>query len=531
MFKKNEALRKQSLIKNSLVKKIVRDFNELYKAEIQLKNLSLSNFASYSIYSSDNPVLIELAFQTQLIPTLYLCWKYPIVPLVFTPKQVITNYLYNGADLMVPGIIAITREFEEGDIVGITFPNNPYPLVIGKALKSSAQLRNETEGKAVQNLHYYGDCLWELGDKSEPPQILSDIANLSVDEKDVTSELQPEEVEVSDKAEQPAEQGFTLTTQDMDLLFEKAFITSVIKTQDNLLPVSSTIFYSNHVLPNRPEGTTLEIKKSSFKKWTKFLKSMEKKGLIKTKEKSGELFVTSIIRNHPLIAGKEPPKEKKTVKQVNKPVIKYQELYKLPSNGPLKRLVQELDSTEFDLEFFDSDSVNRLLNAYYIKQNLFDPSNGRNIKVDPYICDALLTKQEYSLDYMQRDLLKDRFIQKMQPFYSLELPNQTIIKRGKLQPITIQIKKRQGNKMVTLINNLETFQIDPEEFSEILKIKCASSSAVNIVDKRTQVMVQGSNVKQGIPYSDLVVDCLKDFGLAIAMQNDKLMPNKFVSVI
>ncbi|KAJ3256509.1 Eukaryotic translation initiation factor 2D [Boothiomyces macroporosus] len=427
MFKKKEALRKQSLIKNSQIKKIVRDFNDQYNSEIQLKNLQYSNFTTFSVYSSDNPVLIELPFQNQLIPSIYLCWQYPILPLVLTPKQVITNYLYNGADLMVPGIIAISREFEEGDIVGITFPNNPYPLVIGKALKSSSSLANETEGKAIQNLHYYGDCLWEMGDKSDPPEFIPDVAALTLDsvDPDVTQDTPQDEQHSKDNTEL---QEVIITAEDMDLLFEKSFLTSIIKLEDNQFPMTSTIFYSNHMLPNRPEGSTLDIKKSSFKKLTKLLKSMEKKGLIKTKEKNGELFVMSVCRNHPLIAGKEPPKEKKIVKQENKHTVKYQELYKLPSNGPLKRLVQELNSNEFGLEYYDADSVNKLLNAYYSQQNLVDPSNGRNIRVDAYIYDALLTKQEYSLDYMQRDLLKDRFIQKMQPFYSLELPSQSIIK-------------------------------------------------------------------------------------------------------
>ncbi|KAJ3271165.1 Eukaryotic translation initiation factor 2D [Terramyces sp. JEL0728] len=511
---------------NSQIKKITREFNDHYKSQVQLKNLSYSVFTSYSIYSTENPVLIEPQFQDILIPTVYLCWQYPIVPLLFTPKQVVTNYLYNGADLMVPGIISITREFEEGDIVGISWPGNPYPLVVGRALKSSMALRNEKEGKAVQNLHYYGDCLWELGDKSEPPIAVPELDNLALADGDDSENNPKQDQSVADKLE--INQNITtdgiqeeMTSDVMDLLFEKAFTSSIIKMADNILPLSSSIFYSNHMLPSKPTGTNLDIKKSSFKKLSKFLKIMDKKGLINTKEKSGDLFVMSINRNHPLIIGKEAPKEKVVIKQETKQTIKHQELYKLPSNGPLKRLVQELPK-EYLLEYYDQDAIDKLLSAYYTRQNLVDPANGRNIKVDPYLCDALLAKQEYSQDYMQRDILKDRFIQKMQPFYQLHLPNEIVVKRGKLVPITIQIKRRQGNKMVTLISNLETFQINPEEFSEVLKIKCASSSAVNVVDKRTQVMVQGSNVKQ-------VVACLKDAGLPITMQNDKLMPSKFVS--
>lgn len=54
-------------------------------------------------------------------------------------------------------------------------------------------------------------------------------------------------------------------------------------------------------MPCRPVdvGSEIDIKKSSWKKLQKFLKAMDKAGLIKTKEQRGETMVMSVNYSHP----------------------------------------------------------------------------------------------------------------------------------------------------------------------------------------------------------------------------------------
>lgn len=54
-------------------------------------------------------------------------------------------------------------------------------------------------------------------------------------------------------------------------------------------------------MPCRPVdvGSEIDIKKSSWKKLQKFLKAMDKAGLLKTKEQRGETMVMSVNYSHP----------------------------------------------------------------------------------------------------------------------------------------------------------------------------------------------------------------------------------------
>jgi translation initiation factor 2D len=107
----------------------------------------------------------------------------------------------------------------------------------------------------------------------------------------------------------------------MDDLFYQSLLCA-IKTKfltaelTDLLPVSASLLFSNHMLPCRPRDSVLEIKKTSFKKvkscscylsifyllfqFSKFIKSMEKKELLKFREiRNGEQQITAINTSHP----------------------------------------------------------------------------------------------------------------------------------------------------------------------------------------------------------------------------------------
>lgn len=69
-------------------------------------------------------------------------------------------------------------------------------------------------------------------------------------------------------------------------------------------PISSSLLYSSYILPYRPVtvlklGTPVDIKHSSHKNLTSFLKSLEKDGLLKLKDFKGDLNILSVQSTHP----------------------------------------------------------------------------------------------------------------------------------------------------------------------------------------------------------------------------------------
>ena len=70
--------------------------------------------------------------------------------------------------------------------------------------------------------------------------------------------------------------------------------------RDSQLPVPGAKLWSDFMLPNRPAGAHLDMKKTSFKKLSKFLKSRKDMGLISCKEDkhSNDTVLTKINRSH-----------------------------------------------------------------------------------------------------------------------------------------------------------------------------------------------------------------------------------------
>ncbi len=77
------------------------------------------------------------------------------------------KFVYNGADVMGPGIVACDTSILPGDLVWIRDVNNLKPLAVGKALMDGAAMSSKAKGKAVQSIHHVGDRLWELDEQRE----------------------------------------------------------------------------------------------------------------------------------------------------------------------------------------------------------------------------------------------------------------------------------------------------------------------------------------------------------------------------
>ena len=72
------------------------------------------------------------------------------------------KFVYNGADVMAPGIVNADPTIEKDDLVWVRDERNLQPLAIGKALMSGIEMISANKGKSIETLHYVGDRLWEL---------------------------------------------------------------------------------------------------------------------------------------------------------------------------------------------------------------------------------------------------------------------------------------------------------------------------------------------------------------------------------
>ncbi len=70
-------------------------------------------------------------------------------------------YVCKGADVMAPGIRKIQGEFDENGLLLVVDERHRKPLAVGSAMFSSEEMKKIKHGKAIKNLHYVGDKLWD----------------------------------------------------------------------------------------------------------------------------------------------------------------------------------------------------------------------------------------------------------------------------------------------------------------------------------------------------------------------------------
>jgi PUA domain protein len=70
------------------------------------------------------------------------------------------KFVYNGADVMVPGIVDADQSIETEELVWVREESHLKPLAVGKAVLGGPQVSEAKSGKAVKTLHHVGDWLW-----------------------------------------------------------------------------------------------------------------------------------------------------------------------------------------------------------------------------------------------------------------------------------------------------------------------------------------------------------------------------------
>ncbi|NOZ80078.1 MAG: RNA-binding protein [DPANN group archaeon] len=93
------------------------------------------------------------------IPHLKLLLKNPFLPEVVVDMGAV-KFMVSGADVMRPGIVAISEGIREGQIVAVVDEKNRKPLCVAQALYDGKTMQTMIGGKVCKNLHWIGDGYW-----------------------------------------------------------------------------------------------------------------------------------------------------------------------------------------------------------------------------------------------------------------------------------------------------------------------------------------------------------------------------------
>lgn len=200
MFKKEFKAKNQTQVKSSDRKKLRQQIQDSFP-NVSDEILSLiiptgknDDFVSCKLLlNSGEDVTVYLSNKTpwfftlfdrttkkeSILPTVYFLWKCPaLIELKFRTHRQVFDKLFNGADLMLPGVIVPSGIVDLKTFAGvqrdqlcvICLENNRYPIAVGHtAMDGEDMYMSGMKGRAVTILHIYQDLLWNFGPKSEAP--------------------------------------------------------------------------------------------------------------------------------------------------------------------------------------------------------------------------------------------------------------------------------------------------------------------------------------------------------------------------
>nr|XP_028590201.1 eukaryotic translation initiation factor 2D isoform X2 [Podarcis muralis] len=463
-------------------------------------------------------------------------------------------------DLMLPGVVVPSYglpQVDRGTLCAITLVGNSAPVAIGIATMSSAEMvAAGMKGKGFTVLHTYMDHLWEFGDKSCPPTIVpleaepSEMMDAEEEEQEAgegegksqenSHPIDPclqtgirnlnmedaiQSVDMTEK-EEPNENGAAETTEEdnldvpqeaedsrspqeqMDALLHQCFFHALkCKVKKSELPLLTSTFLRNYMFACCPQGQQLDIKKSSYKKFSKFLQSMQQQNILQVKElNKGVESIVNVDWRHESIRSFVVPIEiaASELSVQDSRSGDGEQPYHCPEITPLYGISSRMAPLFQESGYKKGDTLSssevRSAVINYVKLNeLVDETNKNFIKVDPILCDCLLDKSEQDeISKLTWDNLLSRCLDKLQPFHQVTFfGHDPIVRKGNNDPIDINIAQRSCNKKVTIIKNLELYGLDPQAVANFLQLKVQASATVTTLPgakDRAQVQVQGNQI-------------------------------------
>lgn len=155
-------IKKRFYLKNKKIKEVKKElgnYENIIPKKSQVELVKIEDYPDILLIDG-KPLLMQIDGKT--IPTLHSMINTEITGKYATVDMGAINFVIKGADIMSPGIVDADDSIQPGETIVIIEETHHKPLAIGTSLISGKEMVENNKGKAIENLHYVGDNIWEL---------------------------------------------------------------------------------------------------------------------------------------------------------------------------------------------------------------------------------------------------------------------------------------------------------------------------------------------------------------------------------
>ncbi|GAX19520.1 translation initiation factor 2D [Fistulifera solaris] len=486
-----------------------------------------------------------------------------------------SKFVCRGADLMKPGIRGwrppVKQQSQAMLAVAVAVNGNSQPLAVGllaQDLMEDFMTNVKTSGVGVTIVTAYGDDLW----KNQLPPSLVDLNSLSlfdgghygnagfvdgkfvapidssgtddgtddgdsqasVEEKDEEKRAEETDADVAsngdshekhDTDDENGEEAQDDQASPDDILHAAVCkaLSMLQAEKKKLLPMRMATFYAQHVIPNRQEGTSIELKRTKYKKFSAYVAEQVENGLLfvgvsqeGTRKDPMGMLIDFDVRHSAIqdfIVLRKASEANKPPDTKDKRLV-LTHLYCIPHHF---QALLRLDSDAIKASNATSDErrgtdmltlkeIRSILDDYIDRENLVDPSNRNMIVIDGPLKDALYKQKKQSDNvtsiptHIPRKDIITAWTAKMESAFALvEVPGNKVIRigRGQAPCVTIEVSRRQSNKFATEVRGYEEFGLDAETLCHEISQRFACAAKIVTTQsssKRasTELLIQGN---------------------------------------
>ncbi len=159
-------IRSRHHMRKDEIKELVKNLEDIFgepliSEESKIELITTNTEKKHKFVSVDGSLLF-FEVEKKYFPTVKGALELEPQDKVVTVDMGAIPYVVNGADIMAPGVVDVDHNIQKNDMVIVNEEEHKKAIAVGRALQSGDYMINKNEGKVVENLHCFGDDIWEF---------------------------------------------------------------------------------------------------------------------------------------------------------------------------------------------------------------------------------------------------------------------------------------------------------------------------------------------------------------------------------